>query len=151
MSAATRQLQRTIHAAAREIGLEADDRRALQLVATGKPSTSDMTEAELRAVVEALRARGWTAKGHGGRKRSERPDIRYIHVLWRLLAEGGHVAKDRRSLNSFVRTRFGAQGAAILDVDMLRDAGTIAAVTEALKAMCKRHSIALEAPRRGAG
>ena len=69
-------------------------------------------------------------------------------MLWRLLGDAGHVAKDRRALNSFVRTRFGAQGAAILDVDMLRDGATIGAVTEALKAMCRRHSIPLDAPRR---
>ena len=47
---------RTVHAAAREIGLEADDRRALQLVATGKASSADMNEEELEAVLEAMRA-----------------------------------------------------------------------------------------------
>ena len=144
MSPRVRQLQRTIHAAAREIGLEAEDRRAVQLLATGKPSTATMTEAELEAVIAALKARGWAPKGHAGRPRSERPDIRYIHVLWRLLAAAGHVQADRRALNSFIRTRFGATGAAILDVDMMRDGPTIAAVTEALKAMCKRHSIPVE-------
>lgn len=144
MSASIRKLQMTIHAAGREIGMAAEDRRAMQLLATGKTSTSDMTEAELLAVVEALKARGWTPKGRAGRKQSERPDIRFLHVLWRLLADAGHVQKERRALNSFIRTRFGAQGAAVLDVDMMRDPKQIAAVTEALKAMCKRHSIPVE-------
>lgn len=141
-----RALQRTIHAAAREIGMEAEDRRALQLIATGKPSTATMSEAELGAVLEALKGRGWKPAGHAGRPRSERPDIRYIHVLWRLLADAGHVTKDRRALNSFIRTRFGAKGAAILDVDMMRDGPVIAAVTEALKAMCARHGIETARP-----
>lgn len=144
MSAAIRKLQMTIHAAAREIGISSQDRQAMQLIATGKASTSEMTEAELQVVVDALKARGWSPKGRGGRKTSARPDIRFVHVLWRLLGDGGHVQKDRQALNSFIRTRFGARGAAVLDVDMMRDPQQIAAVTEALKAMCKRHSIPVE-------
>lgn len=151
MSASIRRLQKTIHAAAREIGMTSGDRQAMQMIATGKASTSDMTEAELQSVVDALKARGWKPKGRAGRKQSSRPDIRFIHVLWRLLGDAGHVQKDRRALNSFIRTRFGAQGAAVLDVDMMRDAKQIAAVTEALKAICKRHSIAVERQQRGQG
>ena len=141
MTPRARQLQRTIHAAAREIGMDADDRRAMQLAATGKASTSGMTEADLIAVVDALKARGWAPKGQKGRKQANRPDVRYIHVLWRLLADAGVVDRDRRALNSFIRTRFGRAYGAILDVDMMTDTDQIAAVTEGLKAMCKRHSI----------
>lgn len=144
-----RKMQVTIHAAAREIGMDPDDRRAMQLAATGKTSTKDMTADELKAVMEALKARGWSPVGRRGRKTATRPDVRFIHVLWRLLADAGHVDKDRRKLNSFVRTRFGATYAAILDVDMMQDAAQIRAVTEALKAMCKRNGIDVERPGKG--
>lgn len=149
MSVRLRHLQRAVHAAARDIGLEPEDRRALQIVATGKSSTAEMDEAELARVMDALRARGWRPAAGRARPRSERADIRFIHVLWRLLAEAGHVERGRPALNRFLRARFaGVLGAAVLDVDMLRDGATIAVATEALKAMCDRHGIVLE-PRRG--
>ena len=132
---------RTVHAAAREIGLEADDRRALQLVATGKASSADMNEEELDAVLEAMRARGWRAKG--SRPASARGDLRFVHVLWRLLFEAGKVeAGGSEGLNAFIRSRFGAAwGSVPADVDMMRDGRQIADVIEALKAMCARHGI----------
>jgi hypothetical protein len=142
-----RKLQRTIHAAAREIGLGPDDRRALQLVATGKASTAEMSEAELEGVVDALKARGWRPEAKR-RPKAQRPDIRFIHVLWRLLGEAGATTPGRPALNAFIRARFPKQGT-VLDVDMMRDADQIAAVTEALKAMCARHGVELDPP--GAG
>jgi phage gp16-like protein len=143
-----RRLQKTIHVAARDLGLDAEDRRALQLVATGKASMSEMDERDLNGVIDALKARGWTATPKGFRKRAPRPDVRFIHVLWRLLGDAGVVKKDRRALNSFVRTRFAGKWGVILDVDMMTSAAQIRAVTEALKAMCERNGVKL-APRRG--
>ncbi|MGR3485504.1 MAG: phage protein GemA/Gp16 family protein [Paracoccaceae bacterium] len=151
MTPRARQLQRTIHAASREIGIADDDRRALQLAATGKASTADMTEADLRGVIDALKARGWTPKGGRGRPKSPRADIRFIHVLWRLLAMEGHVTSGREALNAFIRRSFGDKWATLLDVDMMRDPDQIAAVTEALKAMCRRHGVEVARARRGPG
>ena len=134
---------RTVHAAAREIGLDADDRRALQIVATGKASSADMSEAELDDVLAALKARGWTPKGR--KAPAPRGDLRFIHVLWRLLFDAGAVDKGgAEGLNAFVRARFGeAWGSVPADIDMMRDGRQIADVIEALKAMCARHGIAV--------
>ena len=141
-----RSLQRLIHVGCRQLGLDADLRHDLQLAATGKASMADMTEAELERVVEALQQRGFApgfkegAKGRRGA--APRADLRYMHVLWGLLATKGKVEGGREGLNAFVRSRFGkAWGAEALDVDALRDWRQIADVIEALKAMCRRAGI----------
>ena len=132
---------RTVHAAAREIGLDAEDRRALQIVATGKASSADMSEQELDDVLAALKARGWTPKGR--KAPAPRGDLRFVHVLWRLLFEAGKVERGgAEGLNAFVRARFSAAwGSVPADIDMMRDGRQIADVIEALKAMCARHGI----------
>ena len=132
---------RAVHAAAREIGLDADDRRALQIVATGKASSADMSEAELDEVLAALKVRGWAPKGR--KAPAPRSDLRFVHVLWRLLFEAGKVETGgAEGLNAFVRARFGAAwGSVPADIDMMRDGHQIADVIEALKAMCARHGI----------
>lgn len=142
-----RTLQKTIHVACRDLGLDADTRRDLQLSVVGKASMADMTEAELARVVEALKVRGFrpASSARGRRPASERADVRYLHVLWRLLAEAGAVrTRGREGLNAFVRARFGASwGASLIDIDALRDAGQIRDVTEALKSMCRRSGVKL--------
>ena len=49
-----------IHVACRDLGLDEDTRRDLQLVVTGKDSLKAMSEPELEAVVAALKAKGAT-------------------------------------------------------------------------------------------
>lgn len=138
-------LRRTIHAASREIGLDADTRRALQLVVTGKASTAEMSEAEMQAVVDALQARGWRPKrkGAGRRPAAPRADLRLIHVLWGLLGRAGKLeTPGREGLNAFVRRRFGdAWGSVPADVDMLREHAQIDAVIQALRAWCDREGV----------
>lgn len=146
-----RSLQRLIHVGARQLGLDADLRHDLQLAATGKASLADMTEAELERVVDALQERGFKPDFKGGSKGRRAPapraDLRYVHVLWGLLAAQGKVEGERDALNSFVRSRFGqAWGAEALDVDALRDWRQIADVIEALKAMCRRAGIPTTRP-----
>jgi DNA-binding transcriptional ArsR family regulator len=134
---------RAIHAAAREIGLEADDRRALQLSVTGKASLAEMTEPERARVLEALKARGWTPRAPKRRAAAPRADLRYVHVLWRLLSQAGAVTRGGRAgLNAFVRSRFGASWQSVpVDIDALRDARQIDDVVQALRAMCARAGI----------
>ncbi|PTE20243.1 regulatory protein GemA [Cereibacter changlensis JA139] len=146
-----RALQRMIHVGCRELGLDADTRRDLQLVATGKASMAEMSEAELAKLLEALKARGFKpgfkpgvepgAKGR--RPAAPRPDLRYIHVLWGLLGKAGALKKPGRDgLNAFLRTRFeGKWGSVPIDIDALRDAGQINDVTRALKDMCRRAGV----------
>lgn len=148
MSAATQ--IRLIHVACRNLGLDEDTRRDLQLVATGKSSLTAMNDRELEAVVAALKARGFkpTSGKTGGeshRKTASRGDTRFAHVLWGKLVKAGSVnTSGARGLNGFIRTRFeAAWGAVPLDVDQMQDAAQIATVVEALKAMCRRAGIEL--------
>lgn len=154
MTVAIRTLQRMIHIGCRQLGLDNDTRRDLQLVATGKASMSEMTEADLRKVVEALRKQGFKPFGNsyfkggkkaGGKARPPAPraDLRFVHVLWRQLGEAGALKKPGRDgLNAFVRSRFEGKWQSVpIDIDALRDAGQINDVTRALKDMCRRAGV----------
>jgi len=147
---AARDLQRLIHVGCRELGLDQDTRHDLQLVATGKASMADMTEAELEAVVAALKARGFKPgfKGDakGRRAPASRSDLRFVHVLWKKLGDAGKLKKPGRAgLNAFVRLRFEGKWQAVpIDIDALRDPGQINDVIRALKDWCKREGINLK-------
>lgn len=144
-------LKKLIHVGARTLGLDADTRHSLQLVATGKASLADMTEAELEKVVAAMKARGFKPSGgraaKGKRAAAPRGDIRFCHVLWGKLHRAGAVdAKGAAGLNAFIRKRFGdAWGATPIDIDQMQDWKQIATVVEALKGMCKRAGVNLDA------
>lgn len=145
-------LTKMIHVGCKQLGLDTDTRHALQVGATGKESLSEMSESELRQVIEALKAKGFKPFGNSyfkGRKTrapgkakppAPRADLRYVHVLWRLLGEAGAVKKPGRDgLNAFVRARFEGKWAFVpIDIDALRDPSQINDVIRALKDMCRR-------------
>lgn len=142
-----RSLQKTIHVGCKALGLDADMRHDLQLVTTGKASLSEMTEAELLRMVDALKTRGFRpgtkqSAGHF-RPAAERADLRFVHVLWSLLGNAGALKRPGRDgLNAFIRARFEGKWQSVpLDIDMLRDAGQINDVTRALKDMCRRAGV----------
>lgn len=143
-------LKKLIHVGARTLGLDADTRHDLQMVATGKASLADMTEPELEKVVAAMKARGFKPSGAGASKgrrpAAGRGDVRFCHVLWGKLHSAGAVdQKGAAGLNAFVRKRFGdAWGAAPIDIDKMQDWKQIATVIEALKSMCKRAGIKID-------
>ncbi|NCM96124.1 MAG: regulatory protein GemA [Rhodobacterales bacterium] len=139
---ASRSLQRTIHVACKDLGLDDEARRDLQLAATGKASMRDMTEADLRLVIDKLKAAGFTLSPTP-RKAAPRADLRLIHVLWAKLAEKGVLERPGRDgLNAFIRSRFeAAWGSVPADIDMLRDHEKIDAVIEALKQWGRRAGI----------
>ncbi|KAB6715840.1 regulatory protein GemA [Roseobacter sp. TSBP12] len=142
-----RTLQRQIFAGCKQLGIDDDTRHDLQLVVTGKASLSDMSDAELRAVVENLKERGFKAGFNGGKKGKFKPapraDLRLIHVLWKLLGDAGVLDRpDRAGLNAFVRSRFEGKWQSVpIDIDALRDADQINAVIRALKDMCRRNGV----------
>lgn len=147
-------LQRKIFVGCRQLGLDEDTRRDLQLVATGKESLSDMDDAEMRKVLDALKAKGFKPTSRAGklknhRQAAPRADLRYVHVLWGLLGRAGHLEKpDRAGLNAFVRSRFEGKWQSVpLDIDMLQNAGQINDVTRALKDWCRRKGIETEQQR----
>ena len=140
--AALRALQQTVHVACRELGLDGEARRDLQLAVTGKASMIDMTEADLERLLDRLKADGFKPQT-GRRPAAPRADLRLVHVLWRRLGEAKLVERPGRAgLNAFVRARFGAAwGSVPADIDMLRDHKQIDMLVEALKQWCRRAGV----------
>lgn len=152
---ATLTLKRMIHVGCKELGLDNETRRGLQLVATGKESMSDMSDDDLRKVVTALKDRGfkpygktyYTSHKSGVKGRGHAPapraDLRFVHVLWTELGKADALKRPGRDgLNAFIRSRFEGKWQSVpIDVDALRDAGQINDVTRALKDMCQRAGV----------
>ncbi len=139
-----RRLQQMIHVGCRELGLDADARRDLQLNATGKASMRDMTDIELKLVVNRLKAAGFKATGQSKKRPpAPRKDLRLIHVLWSKLGEAGALRDPTRAgLNKFIRARFEKSWAVVpADVDMLREWAQIDDVIQALKSWGERTEI----------
>lgn len=132
-----------VHVGCRELGIDADTRKAMQRQLTGKVSLSEMTEAELKLVVDNLKQRGFKVKGSGKRKAAPRADLRLVHVLWRKLGEAGALREPSRAgLNNFIRKQFGETWQSVpADVDMLRDHTQIDDVIQALKAWVRREGV----------
>lgn len=140
-------LRRKIHVGCKQLGLDQDTRRDLQLVVTGKASMSDMTEAEMLAMVRALEERGFkatsTGRSKGRHKPAPRADLRLVHVLWRLLGDAGHLREPGRDgLNRFIRRRFGAAWDFVpRDVDDLTEHRCITDLIRALQDWCEREDV----------
>ena len=145
----TRALVKLVHVGCRELGIDRETRRDLQRLVTGKASMTEMTEADLESMVQALKDRGFRPSPGAAprRKAAERGDVRFAHVLWGKLHRAGAVDKaGAAGLNAFIRARFEqAWGAVPIDIDAMRDGQQIATVIEALKAMCARAGIDLGA------
>ena len=140
----SRALQRKIHVGCRELGLDSDARKALQLVVTGKASMTDMTEADLTAVLNRLKQDGFKASSRSKKHaKASRADLRLVHVLWRKLGEAGQLRDvSRAGLNKFIRSRFGKAWSNVpADVDMMRDHQEIDQVIQALKSWGQRADI----------
>lgn len=146
-------IKRAIFAQYRKLGIDGNDRHAVQMRVIGKPSLKEMNDEEGQKLYEGLcyqlseRPHNFLWK-RGAKRHAPAPraDLRFIHVLWGLLEEADHVkAKGRTGLNAFIRARFQASwGSVPLDVDMLRDHGKIDAVIQALKSWCDRTGITYE-------
>ena len=143
----SRALQMLIHVGCRELGIDAETRRDLQLVVTGKASLAAMTEAELEQVVTALKERGFRPTG-GKAKRpaAGRADVRFCHVMWGMLHRASKVnVAGAAGLNAFVRERFERSwGHVPIDIDRIQDWERISDVVNALKAMCRRAGIEVD-------
>ena len=143
----SRALVKLVHVGCRELGIDGETRRDLQLLVTGKASTTEMTDADLTKLVQALKDRGFAPSGGAKAKRpaARRGDVRFCHVLWgKLLAAGAVTQPGAAGLNAFVRARFEKRwGAVPIDIDTMQDWQQIATVIEALKAMCVRAGVVL--------
>lgn len=152
----TRQLQRLIHVGCRELGLDTDTRRDMQLHLVGKASLSEMTEAELTAVLDGLKARGFRPRagkgaGRGGFRHATRRDVRLIFVMWRALGDAGKLRDPSPAgLHAFVARRFGqAWGFVPVDINTLTDPDKIEAVLKSLKDWIHRENVPFDWGRIG--
>ncbi|MEO1473989.1 MAG: regulatory protein GemA [Pseudomonadota bacterium] len=141
--------QQQIQIARRQLGLEDDDYRALLKRVTGLSSSKGMGTQDQRKVLDEFRRLGWESKpktkGRNWRPESERADIRYIFVLWRLLAEARVVMRGRAALNSFVcgpkfhkKYSEAPTDVNFLSIERSKD------VIEALKDMARRNNVAID-------
>ena len=141
----TRDLQKLIFAGCRELNMREEDRQAMQKRVTGKASMRDMSEADLKLVVNELKSKGFVVRKSGKtkHKRAERRDVRLIHVLWKKLGDAGALRDpSRKGLNAFISRRFGnAWGFVPVDVDQLSDWQKIDQVIQALKNWGEREEI----------
>lgn len=143
----TARLRKMIHVGCKQLRLDDETRRDLQLVTTGKTSMTDMTEADLQKVVEALKERGfrpaWSANKGRSWPLAPREDLRKAHKLWSLLGKAGVLTRPGRDgLNAFIRSRFEGKWQSVpMDIDTLRDPRQISDVINALKAMCKTNGV----------
>ncbi|MGK7664237.1 MULTISPECIES: gp16 family protein [unclassified Marinovum] len=151
---AEKSLQKMIHVGCKQLGIDNETRRDLQFRVTGKASMSGMSEADLRRVVAALKQQGFkpfgnSYRGHRrdkGKPAAPRSDLRYVHVLWRLLGQAGVVTRPGRDgLNAFIRARYEGKWEFVpIDVDALRDPSQISDVIRALKDWCRRAGVRTE-------
>lgn len=139
--------QKTIFVACRQLGIDDDARRDLQLLTTGKESLSNMTSDEKLQVLGALKAKGFKTGFKGGQKprhaRAPRADLRYVHALWGNLGRAGVLDRPNRAgLNAFIRSQFESKWQSVpIDIDKMTDPKQINAVVQSLKSMCKRNDV----------
>ncbi len=69
-----KRLIKQVHAEARRLGIDTDERRALQVRAVGKESCADMSASELRSVVAAM--------GEGRDRLPDHASARKLQALW---------------------------------------------------------------------
>ena len=134
--------RKLIFAGYRETGIDQDDRHDFQERITGKRNLKDMSADDLSLIVTELKKMGFVPKS-GKRNKAARKDVRYCHVLWRLLVEAGHAKVPGPSgLNKFIRARFeNTWGKVPIDIDAMKDWQEINDVIQALKDWCSRAGI----------
>lgn len=134
-----------IQIARKQLALQDDDYRALLRRIAGVSSSSRLKPRQMDAVLAEMERLGFRPQpGAKGRPAEGRKDLRFIHVLWKKLAEAEAVKPGRQALNAFIagptfRAKWGetATEVAFLPLERASD------VIEALKDMCRRHNVEL--------
>lgn len=134
-----RKLMMAVRAASRRLGLEDDDRKAIQLEVTGKASMADMTLAEIGQVLDRLNRDRPGGFGSGLNDRTHfanRPHVGKIRALWWTLYWLGEVAEPNdAALDAFITRQTG-----LLSIRFL-DHTRAPSVIEALKSMAARAGV----------
>jgi len=117
-------LIRVVHVAKRELGLDEEAYRDVLQSATGKRSTSDMAEFELRRLLDHLKTCGFKVKS--ARKSARKHDVpmdqheqsRKIRALWLQLADMGIIRDpSEAALCRWIKRETSVEAMAWLDVD----------------------------------
>lgn len=143
-----------IHIGRGALGLDDETYRAmLANVTGGKTSSKALTPTERQAVLQHMKARGFTLKPKAGSTAAAEdawqhaPQMRKLRAMWYLLAEGGHVDRpaDAAACNAAVQAwavrQLGSQAFSHLRFasgDQMND------LVEAMKKWCLRLDLALE-------
>ena len=110
------QLIRLIHVAKQKVGLTEEEYRALLEGISGKTSSTELTIAELEAVLKALKRLGFQVKKMAATPdevgRATADQIDYIKGLWELSAR----VKTEAALNAFIKRITGVPYLRWLDV-----------------------------------
>lgn len=124
-----------IHAEARRIGMDEENRRLLMERETGKDSSKDMTEAEAQKVILALRKLAGTTPGN--RKRSQTVSGKFAGILRAMWLNAYNLGvirnRDDKALIAFAKRQTGYD-----HTQFLTDGTAAGKVIDALKAMMAR-------------
>ena len=124
-----------IHAEARRIGMDEENRRLLMERETGKDSSKDMTEAEAQTVILALRKLAGTRPGN--RKRSQTVSGKFAGILRAMWLNAYNLGvirnRDDKALIAFAKRQTGYD-----HTQFLTDGTAAGKVIDALKAMMAR-------------
>jgi len=132
-----RKLKAQVHIGKAALALDDESYRILLHAATGKTSSADMTEHELRTVLQRLRDRGWKNQrsSPASRQRDSKDQLDKIRALWITLNQSGALRDgSEQALTSFARRMTG-----VARIDWLRS-NQANTVIEALKKWQARHN-----------
>ena len=140
-----------VQIARKELALHEDDYRALLHRITGKSSSAACTDFELEAILTEMKRLGWKPKVNGAKVngakvngaktnsavakvKSEKRHVRLVFAIWGELGRAGALDNpSRQALLAFVNRQTGVSHPDWLTAKQAN------VVTEALKAMLKRH------------
>lgn len=137
-----------IHVAKKQLGLDDDTYRDVLQRVTGQRSSKGLIDGQIEAVLAEFMRLGWRPAQGKKLALEPRADLRFVFVLWALLAKAGRVKAGRPALNAFICAPNFARkwGEVPTDLRFLTPARA-SDVIEALKDLCHRHRVPMELPR----
>ncbi|MEL7838358.1 MULTISPECIES: gp16 family protein [Citromicrobium] len=132
-----------IHVARSQLRMEEDDYRQIVFDASGKTSSADCSDAQLEAIIDALKQRGFKPLPRKGAQRgAQHPVARKARALWISLHQLGAVRNESEAaLESFAKRQLGCER-----LDWARQSDGYRLI-EALKNMAEREGWAQRGPK----
>ncbi|MAY77806.1 regulatory protein GemA [Citromicrobium bathyomarinum] len=142
-SAHRRSMIAKIHVARKQLQMEEDDYRQIVFDASGKTSSADCSDAQLEAIIDALKQRGFKPLPRkGGQRGAQHPVARKARALWISLHQLGAVRNESEAaLETFAKRQLGCER-----LDWARQSDGYRLI-EALKNMAEREGWAQRGPK----